>query len=148
MSAGLAGMLKLGNKIINAEAAQAQAAGTVGNELVSTLNNAAGQALTTAQISTGILTRSGAPGAGFNDQLPLAADLITLLDNGGGFPIGSSKELVIRNTTGQTETITTNTGWTLTGTMTLATGTARLFKILRTGLATCELVSCGALSGV
>lgn len=62
--------------------------------------------------------------------LPLAADLDTALPN---FPVNGSFDFsVISLTGGGTCTVTTNTGWTLVGTMTVVTATATLFRARKT----------------
>lgn len=104
--------------------------------------------ITTAMLLAGILLRSGALGAPAADTLPTAAAYIAAEEDAGAFPVGSSRDFTfINNVATHTMTVTTNTGWTLTGTMTVATATARHFKIIRTAAATCELISLGVATG-
>lgn len=97
-------------------------------------NNSATSAATTnplpwtpAQITSGIFSRTGALGAGSADTMPTAADLMAFLtENGKIVQQGFSFALKFRNAgTGQTITITTNTGVTLSGTVAVATNTTR-----------------------
>lgn len=145
---GVAAMRKIGDAIIPDDLQEAKEAQAVVADSKTTHTENAGASLTAAEIITGILRRAGTLAGAFNDQLPTAALTIAALDAQGGFPIGASKDLAYTNTVAtQTATITTNTGWTLTGAMTIATGTSRLFKMIRTGAATMELISLGVLSG-
>jgi hypothetical protein len=50
---------------------------------------------------------------------------------------------IINENTTQTITVTTNTGWTLTGTMTIATNTFRDFVVNLTSLSAATLTSVG-----
>jgi hypothetical protein len=60
-------------------------------------------------------------------------------------PIGTSWQVRILNQAGtQTWTVTTNTGWTLTGTMTIATATWRDFIIQITAAGAATITSVGA----
>lgn len=72
--------------------------------------------------------------------LPLAADLAAAIPN---MAINDTFVLRIINTNSGTATIVTNTGWTLTGTLTLATNTTRDFLVTKTGAATFTAVSIG-----
>lgn len=73
-----------------------------------------------------IVTSTGAVAA----TLPLATDLDIALPN---CPVDGSFDFsVISLTGGGTCTVTTNTGWTLVGTMTVATATATLFRARKT----------------
>lgn len=90
------------------------------------------------------LSLTGAAGAGVALTLPTAATLqatLTAQQNA----IGSTVVLRILNTTSQVVTVTTNTGWTLTGTMTIATATWRDFivNIVATATPTMTLQSVG-----
>jgi hypothetical protein len=72
--------------------------------------------LTPAQLAAGLLL--GTPGAAANYQLPTVADLLTEL--GEDFEVGEAFEFNVANraTTDTFDiTITTNTGWTLDGSM-------------------------------
>lgn len=83
---------------------------------------------------------TGAAGGGVTGTLPLVTDLVAAIPN--AYP-GLSYELRIINTTGQTVTVTTNTGWTLTGTMTIANNTTRDFEVALTSLTAATLTQCG-----
>jgi hypothetical protein len=74
------------------------------------------------------LILNGVSGAGVAFTLPLAATLIAALPFNSIGPNGSSWYLrIINAATTQTVTVTTNTGWTLNGTMTIANNTTRDF---------------------
>jgi hypothetical protein len=60
--------------------------------------------------------------------LPTVATMVTTLTP-QQYQVGSTTILRILNTTSQTVTVTTNTGWTLSGTQTIATGTWRDFIV-------------------
>lgn len=93
--------------------------------------------LTTAQLTGGILLASpGTSAAAYT--LPLAADLDTLLGNA---IVGHSFDLSVINVDGSSSgviTMTTNTGWTLVGLMTVVAtaGTAQMFRARKTGTGT------------
>jgi hypothetical protein len=100
-----------------------------------TVNNNAGVTLTAAQATGagtafGVINRTGAPGGGISDQLPTAATIIAALNNAGA---NVRFSLLFSNATGQTITMTTNTGLTLAGTMTTAAGTTHTFIGVVTG---------------
>lgn len=82
-----------------------------------------------------VLACTGAAGAGVALTLPTATVLQATLTPQQAV-VGSTTLLRILNTTTQTITVTTATGWTLGGTMTIATGTARDFIVTITGIAT------------
>ncbi len=97
---------------------------------VNTVNSAPGVTLTAAQVTgnglgQGIILRTGAAVGGFNDQMPIAADIKAAMPT--PVAIGDLFRLRIRNTTGQIQTITTNTGITLNGTVTTADSTTHDF---------------------
>ena len=100
---------------------------------------------TAAQISGGSafveLDLTGNPAAGAALTLPTVASLIAALPN----PIaGDSYVLRVKNSANSgTWTVTTNTGWTLTGTMTVATGTWRDFVLTLSSLAAATLQNAG-----
>ncbi len=77
-----------------------------------------------------------------NLQFPLATDIIAAIPNA---QVGMAYELMIRNSSGSanTATITTNTGVTLTGTMTIAQNTTRFFLVTVTGATTITVNSMG-----
>jgi hypothetical protein len=106
---------------------------------------ASGTTLTAANISGGVasvdLAMTGAVGAGANAQLPTVASLV----NGLHAPtIGTSYRLRIINEGNSSTvwTVTTNTGWTLTGTMTIAQNTWREFVVTLTSLTTATIQNC------
>lgn len=100
--------------------------------------------LTTTQLTAGILSASpGASAAAYT--LPLAADLDTALPNA---VVGHAFDLAVINIDGNTSgviTMTTNTGWTLVGLMTVVAtaGTAQLFRARKTGTGTWTLYRIG-----
>lgn len=92
------------------------------------------------------LALTGALSGGAAVTLPTVAALLLTMD---GPTVGSTYRLRITNNNGgQTWTVTTNTGWTLTGTMTVATNTWREFavKITSTSAATLQNVAVGTFS--
>ena len=90
--------------------------------------------LTAAQITNGLLLGSpGSSAAAYT--LPLASDLDALLTNSH---VNSSFDFSVVNVDGSGSgviTVTTNTGWTLVGLMTVAAtaGTVRSFRARKTG---------------
>ncbi|MFT4068936.1 hypothetical protein [Paraburkholderia sp.] len=92
------------------------------------------------------LAFTGTFGAAGAITLPTAAALIAALPSVvQNNPVGISFQLrVINVATTQTLTMTTNTGWTLAGTMTLATATFRDFIVTITGAATAVLQAVGS----
>ena len=99
-----------------------------------------GVTLTAAQLANGIIL--GSPGASaVSYQLPTAADLDTLVSSAKP---NSSFDFSVINVDGNTSgviTLTTNTGWTLVGLMTVVAtaGTAQAFRARKTGDATWTL---------
>ena len=93
-----------------------------------------GVTLTAAQLSNGIIL--GNPGASaVSYQLPTCADLDTLVSSA---KTNSSFDFSVINVDGNTSgviTLTTNTGWTLVGLMTVVAtaGTAQAFRARKTG---------------
>ena len=90
--------------------------------------------LTAAQILGGILTTApaGAIAGAINLQLPLATALDTAF---GAAPNNTSIDFSIINTAGaaNTATVTTNTGWTLVGSMAVAQNVSGAFRARKTG---------------
>lgn len=86
--------------------------------------------LTATQLTNGIIL--GSPTGGTAYTLPLAADLDTLMTNA---KVGTTFDFRVINITGSgTITVTTNTGWTLVGLMTIiAAGAVRAFRARKTG---------------
>lgn len=78
------------------------------------------------------------------DLLPTASDLITELDDPA---VGTSFEFTIRNTANADETITvtTNTGLTLSGTMTIAQNNSKRFLAVVTSATTITVYSLGTV---
>jgi hypothetical protein len=111
------------------------------NSLVATANNGTTQTLTAAMITGGTLTyHTSTGGTTPSLTLPLGTAMDTAL---AGIPVGQSYTLRVINSNSGTATIVTNTGWTLTGTLTLATNTWREFVVTRTGVGTYTGVSVG-----
>lgn len=102
--------------------------------------------LTAADISGGtanvVLAMTGTLTGPANAQLPLVADLVAALSSPA---VGTSYTLRVINESSANDawTITTDTGWTLTGTMTIAQNTWREFIIQLTSLTTATLQSIG-----
>jgi hypothetical protein len=92
---------------------------------VTTKADAAAVTLTAAEVLGGLVLRDPA-GAGRADLLPTAAALIAAIP---GAAAGASFEFTIRNTADAAETITvtTNTGLTLSGVMTIAQSNSKRF---------------------
>lgn len=105
---------------------------------------AAGTTLTAANITGGVATvdlqMTGALGAGANAQLPTVAAMAAALHTP---TVGTSFRLRITNASSGAFawTVTTNTGWTLTGTMTVNQSTWREFVVTLTSLTTAVLQS-------
>jgi hypothetical protein len=88
----------------------------------STITASTGTTLTAAQqtgagTGQGFILRQGSPGGGFNDQSDTAANLVTAMV---GAVVGTIFRFRVENTSGQTQTLTTNTGITLVGPVTTA----------------------------
>ena len=97
----------------------------------SALNNASGQTLTTAQLLSGTLDRSGA--AGVSDTTPTAAAIVAAIP---GCEVGSSCYLCIINRNTGTLTLLAGSGVTLAGTTTIATVFSRWYLIRVTNVGT------------
>ena len=117
-------------------------------------NATSGKTLSAAEVSGGIasvdLNMNGTLGAGANAQLPTVANLLQSLYAPS---VGTSYRLRITNQQGGafSWTVTTNTGWTLTGTMTVAQNTWREFIVTITNAgatptATLQAVAVGTIS--
>lgn len=90
-----------------------------------TVNNAAGQTLTAANVTNQVLVRSGA--AGVTDVFPSALAIIGAMP---GMQVGSYRDLLVINTNSGTLVLSAGSGVTFTGnTASLPTLTQRLFKI-------------------
>lgn len=87
---------------------------------------------TAAQILGGLITSTGTVAL----TLPLATDLDTALPNAF---VGDSFDFSVISIGANTCTVTTNTGWTLVGTMTVLTTIASGFRARKTGTGTWTL---------
>jgi hypothetical protein len=89
--------------------------------------------LTAAQIQTGLITVLQGGGANSAQQLPLATAMDAAFPS---FVANSYFDFSVANisvSAGETASITTNTGWTLVGEMTLAITTSARFRARKTG---------------
>ena len=84
--------------------------------------------LTAAQVLGGIIT--AVPSTARSQQLPTAAALIAALSY---HPTGTCFEFVVVNTAAYDETLTTNTGLTLTGNMVVNNASARFLGLVTSG---------------
>lgn len=87
---------------------------------------------------SGVLQHSGAPGGAVTVTLDSAANIDNVLPGFVSFMAANAFQTKWRymNSTGQAVTISTSTGWTLNGTMTVANGAWRDFLIIFTGTPT------------
>lgn len=111
------------------------------DSIVATADDGTTQTLTAAMITGGRMTyhvTTGGTTPGLT--LPLGSAMDTALP---AMAIGQSYTLRVVNRNSGTATIITNTGWTLTGTLTLATVTWRDFVITKTAAATYTGVAVG-----
>lgn len=115
----------------------------IGQTDVTTIATAAAVTFTAAQVLGGLILRDPA-GAGRADLVPTAADLIAAMNNPA---IGASFEFTIRNTADAAETITvtTNTGVTLSGTMTIAQNNSKRFLVRVDSPTTVSVYSLGTI---
>ncbi len=121
-----------------------QGAGTlIGQTTASTISTAGDVTFTAAQVLGGLILRDPA-GAGRADLVPTAANIIAALSQAG---VGNSFEFTIRNTAdgAETITVTTNTGITLSGTMTIAQNNSKRFLAVVTGSTTVTIYSLGTV---
>lgn len=140
-----------GLEMINANGGRANR-GIISTQQIANLANGNGSAYNTSAITaSGTLTAANISGGSAQTVLAFtgtftAAGAITLpaasslaLALGGNVVAGQSYRLRIINTaTSQTLTVTTATGWTLAGTMTIATATWRDFLVTFTTLPNTE----------
>ena len=105
--------------------------GNVGAATVQAVNASA--TMTTANLLGDIITSSTA--AAVSAQLPLG----TALDAASAFSVGDYLDFIVVNTGPNTFTVTTNTGWTLVGSMAVATATSARFRIMKTAAGTFTL---------
>lgn len=92
------------------------------------------------------LAMTGVLAAGHNAQLPTVASLITAFGLSGGGNFAFVLRLINRSTGAFAWTVTTNTGWTLAGTMTVAQNTTRDFLVTvnaDAGTATLQAIGTG-----
>lgn len=115
-----------------------------GSVVVGTADNGTTQTLTAAMVSSSgasELYHTSTGGATPSLTLPTVANLLAAFPNAQN---GYSYKLRVINANSGTATIVTNTGWTLTGTLTLATNTWRDFVVtVNTAAATATAVSVG-----
>lgn len=108
---------------------------------VATADTGTSQTLTAAMISGGNETfHVTTGGATPSLTLPLGTAMDTALP---ALKVGQSYKLRVINTNSGTATIVTNTGWTLTGTLTLVTNSWRDFVVTKTGVGTYTAVAVG-----
>lgn len=109
---------------------------------VATADNGTTQTLTAAMLSGGAnVYHTSAGGATPTLTLPTAAAFLAA--NPGLNAVGKSMRIRFINTNSGTATIATATGWTLTGTLTLATNTWRDFIVTLTAAGALSAVSVG-----
>lgn len=118
---------------------------------IDTAINTTAFTLSGSQICGGVdnfLILSGALAAGANLTLPTVAALIAALPSAAlqAAPVGLTYKLrIINNSSGAFAwTVTTNTGWTLSGTETIAQDTFRDFVITIASLTTATITSVGS----
>ncbi len=115
--------------------------------IVTTYSTAGVMSMTAAQILGGLILRDP-NGAGRADTLPTAALIIAaLLEANDQVNIGDSFEFLIRNTAdgAETITVTTATGLTLSGTMTIVQNASKRFLAVVTALTTVTVYSLGTV---
>ena len=136
--------------VFNCTAAGAWTVSSVSPIAASYNTNAAtsGTTLTAANITGGqqyvVLGLTGANGAPANGQLPTVASMIAAMHSPTA---GSSFELRIIQSSAQPWTITTNTGWTLTGSMAIPASGWRDFIVKMNSLTTATLQTVGSSAG-
>lgn len=102
--------------------------------------------ITAAQmVGFGLILRTGAPAGAVTDTLDTAVNIIAAMGGPSLVPLDGSysEPMRVLNSTGQTITITTNTGLTLTGTMTIANGAWRDFKLTPTSATAVTVLNAG-----
>ena len=112
---------------------------------VTTIATAGAVTFSAAEI-LGLLILRNTNGANRADLVPTVASLFDALGKPNDVT-GLSFEFTIRNTSGAAETITvtTNTGWTLSGTMTIAQNNSKRFKVVFTSPTAAVLYSLGTV---
>jgi hypothetical protein len=117
-----------------------------GNFAYNTNTATSGTTLTGANVTGGqlevVLNLTGTLGGGANAQMPTVANLVSAIPNAVA---GQEYKLRIINSSSASDTwtVTTNTGWTLTGTMTIAQNTWREFFVSLTTLSAAVLQQIG-----
>ena len=106
--------------------------------VVSVKTSGAAYTLTAAEIIGGFISDTTGTGA-IAATLPLVTDVVAVT---GGIA-GTSFYLTYSNPGNQTVTVTTNTGWTLVGTMTIATLNVKTFLCVINSTTTATLYSMG-----
>ena len=121
----------------------AQLANFPGFAAVATADNGTTQTLTAAMIAVAnarfvahVTTGGSTPSL----TLPTVAALVAAFP---GLQVGSSYVLRVINSNSGTATVVTNTGWTTSGTLTLATNTTRDFLVSMTSLTAATITSIG-----
>ena len=89
--------------------------------------------LTAANVLSGIITVLQGGGANSAQQLPLATAMDTALPTSVAGDAFDFSVINISTTSGETSSVTTNTGWTLVGGMTQAITTSARFRARKTG---------------
>lgn len=108
---------------------------------IATADNGTTQTLTAAMVSgAGNVVHVSSGGTTPSLTLPLAASVIAALP---GMAVGDTYVLRVINSNSGTATIVTNTGWTTSGTLTLATNTWRDFLIRKTAADALSITSIG-----
>lgn len=110
---------------------------------VTTESTAGAVTFTAAEILGGLILRDP-NGAGRADKVPTASDLAAAISN---VKVGDSFEFTIRNTADGAETITltTNTGVTLSGTMTIDQNNSKRFMVVFTSTTAYTVYSLGTV---
>ena len=115
----------------------------VENFTVSTITAASAATFTAAQLLGGLILRDPAGGSRA-DKVPTASDLLAALNK---VTTGARFTFTIRNTADAAETITltTNTGATLSGTMTVAQNNSKTFRVVVTSPTAYTVYSLGTV---
>lgn len=112
-------------------------------QAVTTKTTASAVTYTAAEVLGGVILRDP-NGAGRADLFPTAASLLAAMP---GVQVGASFRVLVRNTADAAETITmtTNTGLTLSGTMTIAQNNSKEFLVVITSTSTATIYSLGTV---
>jgi hypothetical protein len=139
-----------GTGVVTVSAAGGGSTPQVAYNAVATAPTANTLLLTAANVSGGsvktVLNLTDALAAAANAELPTVAALVAALKAVGVTPVaGTSYELDVMNSSGGAFawTVTTNTGWTLAGTMTIPQNTLRKFIVTFTSATAATLQSLG-----